>query len=610
MSENSNNDNNVDVEQEESEEDQNEYEKDDFIDDEEYDDYQPSRKHRKRKRKEDRVKKEQDEELDEDDLELINENKSKKKGRKRLMKQKFKAKAELEDEQQQQVYEDEESDGEGYQKQYRDEFIEGDGGDQQQQFGVANEQLDQFNQIFHDSDSDDQEMDAPGKTDQQEDQIHTTKAIEEELGLVTDEEWRNKIAKVDIPERLFVRLKDRLDPTDSELEEEAKWIYSTKKHWKGYHSGEEKIIESINNVLKHFRKNKFDIPFIATYRSYLFQQELQPSDFYEIYEMDLEWDNYLKTRKAIAEKLDEVRPYVPDVDMIDECLALATSNNDLHDIHQFITFYRNTVPELQTKKSRVRDARRKNYSKMIDANIDKFAKEIALKPSDFAKNLRANTLGIKMKRMPTSPSLMAENYKTPKLNSILEFFVNAVSYIADEIAAHPAIRKCVLEKYMQGVKISTKPTEKGEKELDMFHSSYRTKRLKIVPLEKFTDDLWMDIEECKEKGLIEVVFEHEEVLKNIIDWMKALYYEPYPGDRYEKEWQTFYDEIIERVIGVVLKPELEKRAIQELKEKSVDYIVSRMKDTFCKSFLMVPPFLFQKKPCNVISLVVTTAGGA
>jgi hypothetical protein len=33
-----------------------------------------------------------------------------------------------------------------------------------------------------------------------------------------------------------------------------------------------------------------------------------------------------------------------------------------------------------------------------------------------------------------------------------------------------------------------------------------------------------------------------------------------------------------------------------------------MKETFCKNFLMVPPYLFQKKPCNVVSLIVTTTG--
>jgi len=584
------------AEEEESEEDQNEYVKDDFIDDDEdEEDKQQSKPKKKRKRHHDRVKAEDDDILD-DDWDLINENNQKNKDKKKRL-QKARDKEE-------ERYEDEESDNEPVKKSIKepDEFIEGSHS-HVANIGVANEQLDAYNQIFHDSESD-EEMEEEKKVE--EEIIHTKKRLEEELGLVTNEEWRTEVARVDIPERLYIRLKGRLEPSEHELEEEAKWIYTTKKHWKKHQAGEERIIESITSVLKHFRKNYFDIPFISTYRCYLFQQELEPSDFYEIYEMDLEWNNFLKTKRSIIEKVQEVRAELEDPKMIDDSLTLSTSNNHLYDILQYVNFHKNLMPKFKTQKSRQKDLRRTNYAEIMELKIDKFAKEIALRPCDFAKNLRANSLIVKIKRMPTSPSLMAESYRTDKVSLVLDVLVRACSFVADEIAVHPVIRKCVTEKYMQGIKLSTKPTEKGEKELDVFHPSYRTKRLKIVPLEKFQDDLWIDIIECKEKGLIEVVFEHEEVLKEIIEWMKSLYYEVYPGDRYEKEWKTFYDEIIERVVGIVLKPDLEKRASQDLKERAWDYIISQMKDTFCKNFLMVPPHLFQKKPCNVVALVITT----
>jgi len=73
------------------------------------------------------------------------------------------------------------------------------------------------------------------------------------------------------------------------------------------------MVESIRNVLKHFRVDYFDIPFIVTYRCYLFQQELQPSDFYDIYEMDLEWNNFRKTKLALEEKLEEVEKDIPNI---------------------------------------------------------------------------------------------------------------------------------------------------------------------------------------------------------------------------------------------------------------------------------------------------------
>lgn len=241
---------------------------------------------------------------------------------------------------------------------------------------------------------------------------------------LTNEEWRNEISRVDIPERLYIRLKDRLNPKESELEMEARWIYNAKKHWKKNQVGEDRMIESITNVLTHFRKNYFDIPFISTYRCYLFQQELEPSDFYEIYEMDLEWDNFLKTQRAVYEKISEVKDKLEDFQTIEDAINLATSNTDLHDILEYVEFYKNLLPENQSKIVRIRDKKKKTYAKIIECKIDQFVKEIALRPSEFARNLRVNSLLSKPKRMPTNPSTLASTYKHPKMPEVLDVLIN------------------------------------------------------------------------------------------------------------------------------------------------------------------------------------------
>ena len=236
-------------EEEEEEEDENEMDvHDDFIDDQSYEnDYDPSM-HRKRKKR--KRKHHQHENLDDDfeeDKDLIRENiggegKSK---RKRIKKNREKLKEELEAPK----YEDEESDQE-------EKFL------QEKAREVHNEKMGLFKQIFEDSeDSDDKE-------DQEEDEDRDTIRLKKtfEMGVYGDDKFRNEILKTDIPERIYIRLKDRLNPSEGELFEEATWIYHSKKHWKGYHVGEERMIESIQNVLKHFRKSHFDIPFIATFR--------------------------------------------------------------------------------------------------------------------------------------------------------------------------------------------------------------------------------------------------------------------------------------------------------------------------------------------------------
>jgi len=107
--------------------------------------------------------------------------------------------------------------------------------------------------------------------------------------------------------------------------------------------------------------------------------------------------------------------------------------------------------------------------------------------------------------------------------------------------------------------------------------------------------MWLEIQRAKSRGLLMIRFEHDQVLTEIMEWMKSNYIEPDPGNRYEKDWRTFFDEIIERVVCKILRPDLEKRAEQELKERSIEFVIAKMKENFCKNYLMIPPYLFQKK---------------
>ena len=132
-------------------------------------------------------------------------------------------------------------------------------------------------------------------------------------------------------------------------------------------------------------------------------------------------------------------------------------------------FVKNFIPAFQGRLSKMKDGKKKNYIMMMDTGLVKFSKEISLRPADFAKNLKANAVVVKMKRMPTSPSDLAEKQKCEKFPTVLDVLVNACAFIGDEMASHPSLRKLVLEKYLKGIRISTIPTEKGEKELDCFH---------------------------------------------------------------------------------------------------------------------------------------------
>lgn len=311
--------------EEDEEEDDNNYVQDDFINDElddsEHNDSPKPKAAKKRKRKRSHHSQE---ELDEDDLDLVKESKTQK-GRKRLRKAKEKELADhtlLKDEN----YADEDNFN------HPSAFI-----DQaslphpSQTISTSLPQLQLFTTIFgHSSDS---EEDEPMPA-------HSPLAsmTDDQLQIESEEKHRNDVLKTDIPERLYLRLKSRLEVSDSEMDAESLWIYKNRKHWQSYQSPSEKVIASVRGVIKYFRKDKFDIPFLATYRCYMFQQELQPSDYWEIYEMDVEWNNFLKTKNAIEERLEKSRKFIAGPEVIDECFAMASNSEDLEDIHGYLTF--------------------------------------------------------------------------------------------------------------------------------------------------------------------------------------------------------------------------------------------------------------------------------
>ena len=75
-------------------------------------------------------------------------------------------------------------------------------------------------------------------------------------------------------------------------------------------------------------------------------------------------------------------------------------------------------------------------------------------------------------------------------------------FTAIELAAQPDIRRG-LKKHIQefGV-IITQPTDKGFKELDVFHPSYRVKRVEMKISELKDSDLFLDIIQNEALGLI------------------------------------------------------------------------------------------------------------
>lgn len=99
--------------------------------------------------------------------------------------------------------------------------------------------------------------------------------------------------------------------------------------------------------------------------------------------------------------------------------------------------------------------------------------------------------------------------------------------MANEIFYHPIIRRWVRNMYFERATISTEPTLKGKKDLDLYHSLYPTKRISRRPLKNFRDDLWLMMVEAEKKELIRVKFslpwENDFDRDEILNKLRSLY---------------------------------------------------------------------------------------
>ncbi len=187
------------------------------------------------------------------------------------------------------------------------------------------------------------------------------------------------------------------------------------------------------------------------------------------------------------------------------------------------------------------------------------------------------------------PSVLAEKYKTPKI-TVLNVLVGACSLLANELSATPQLRRELWQRYFDNVTISTKPTKKGEREVDVFNPSYRVKRLDEVPFSKFDDDLWYELLTAQKRDFINVYFNDEDFQENILKELSRFYSVSDSPEEVGKEWQLFHDEVLNWVIKNELFPLFKKQMAEAIKKKSEKFVLESAGQNLTE-VLMTPPYV-------------------
>ena len=129
------------------------------------------------------------------------------------------------------------------------------------------------------------------------DEIFNADEIDDPFSTFADK----RIAELDIPERLQVKLKDRLKPEDKELHDEAEWVLDRLTTYSTITSADRSDPEAfkysrllrqkdakvrIFKVLSLIRKKCYDVPMVAKYRKYEYAEELDEEAIWIIFNLD------------------------------------------------------------------------------------------------------------------------------------------------------------------------------------------------------------------------------------------------------------------------------------------------------------------------------------
>lgn len=100
------------------------------------------------------------------------------------------------------------------------------------------------------------------------------------------------------------------------------------------------------------------------------------------------------------------------------------------------------------------------------------------------------------------PKEMAKEYLRKEEEPPYDVINDMCAYTVIELSSQPDIRRGLKKHIYDNAFVTTEPTEKGKKELDVFHPSYRTKRVNKKLSEFQNTDLFIDILHNQGMGLI------------------------------------------------------------------------------------------------------------
>lgn len=414
------------------------------------------------------------------------------------------------------------------------------------------------------------------------------------------------IIETDIPERLQLLYKHRDEPTDEELQAEARWVLiQLTLHRSLTEKEQELLTQRIYMILRFIRVFFCEMMYVWTYRQQEFtldpkqfpgHYKLKLSDLWFIQEADQEWRDFWARTQVVNKLLGMMQNYQHVADNILEFKEKAFNIKHLdwmiewidHQNRKLYTFQELKrsfeLMELKGLTSNLTGDKTIAYE-MHKRGLTRAAESFSLTADQLAENLLANQRVHRPPIMAQKPmELCRANLKPdfPQFSSESPLFNEMLNYLAQEYYLHPIIRKILFQEMRDIVTLNSEPTDKG-KSLTVYDYYYPAKRVSFKRIDKSVNQIWLLLLEAEKKGLVRIVFNYEgggqnnpkyTVRQKLASHLKLQNDAISDSDKTSADWNKVRDTVIYRLIENQLTPEFEKALRQELTENAEKHVAN------------------------------------
>jgi transcription elongation factor SPT6 len=330
--------------------------------------------------------------------------------------------------------------------------------------------------------------------------------------MLTDKD--EEVRVTDTPERMQVSLTRPIEP--NELDSSSEWCTAAIEKKRLLAAKQDKVFkvtgsvlqDAVKRVLRYMREDFLEVPFIQQHRRDYWEHALLEEELWLIFDEDENHRSIFQKRMGMLTKYERLG--VSDSTFM-EALYQIHDEEAVNDLNSYLHFThgKRIQDRFSGDKRMFRQSRMQNtFETFRTTDLIEFINSFCLKEREFIENLRAGTR-VHVPLTPSTTVVEAMTKAMPKGVNLERYRSAFVDYLAMGIFHHPEVRRKCREEFELSASISIVPTEAGNQVIIQTHPYFKFKYLKSKPLKYVVDDVFLDMIEAEEKGLIRIEISFE-----------------------------------------------------------------------------------------------------